>query len=297
MLGATGDPASDALAATLHNTLANEQIQHVSAIAQIPGTSSGTATILVDETTGQNRILVVPGANGLVDETLLAQPAWEEILWGTGDSSSSVGGSKKKAAADLLVLQLEIPLATVVLAIRRAKQHGVPVLLNPAPALPDIPLDVLAAVDHLVLNETEAEILVGHADGDGDGDGDGGRLHPGSTAWMDRIFQRFAQIGIQNVVVTLGAQGAAYSTARATGGSGGGGWEKVPAVAVPSEKVLDTTAAGDTWVGAYSVEVVRARARGVELDLGKAVARACAAAAMTVQRYGAIASIPFGDEY
>lgn len=121
----------------------NFQDHHIdmSLVKTAEGTSNGIATIVVDAT-GQNRILINPGANEKLS------PADIEAA---GDELSTCG---------LFVLQLEVPLETVYAAIRFAKAHGIKVLLNPAPASRDLSLDMACQCDFFVPNETELSILV-----------------------------------------------------------------------------------------------------------------------------------------
>lgn len=160
-----------------------------------------------------------------------------------------IGGS------DLLLLQLELPLPLVTGAARFARSQGVTTVLTPAPVLP-LPDDLLAATDLLVPNEHEAASLTAIED-------------PAAAAWA------LVREG-GDVLVTLGAAGALYLRDGAT----------PVRVAAFSVDAVDTTAAGDTFVGAFAV------ARGEVPDLPGALRRASAAAALAVQRFGASASMP-----
>ncbi|TDE00403.1 ribokinase [Jiangella asiatica] len=199
---------------------------------------TGTAHITVDAS-GDNSIVVVPGANGTVTALTDAHRAGID-------------------AADLLLLQLELPLGLVVEAARYARSRGVRVVLTPAPAVP-LPVELLDAVDVLVPNEHEAALLAGVDD-------------PVAAA------RNLAGRG-GDVVVTLGSQGALWL-------HDGGEWP-VPAFPV---QAVDTTAAGDTFVGVLAVGL----AEGVEW--AEALRRAAAAAALSVQRPGASSSMPHRAE-
>ncbi|MFC8095165.1 ribokinase [Streptomyces sp. NPDC057301] len=163
------------------------------------------------------------------------------------------------ASADTLLLQLEIPLAAVLAGAQAARRHGVRTILTPAPAQP-LPDELFAAVDLLVPNEHEAATLTGRTD------------------------PRDAAIGLLDlvpaVVVTLGALGSLYVSRGAD------------PVTVPAPKVnaVDSTGAGDTFVGALAV------ALGEERPMHKALAWAAAAAALSVQREGATAAMPYRPE-
>jgi ribokinase len=136
-----------------------------------PGVSSGVAPIFVDSA-GQNRILVVKGANDL--------PSPEDV-----DAAGDV-----IRAADCLVLQLEVPVETVRYAIGFARRHGVRSILNPAPAQPIDDVDP----DYLIPNETEAEVISG--------------MPVGNLDEARACIRALRGRGLRNVIVTLGANGA-----------------------------------------------------------------------------------------
>ncbi|MGZ5200675.1 MAG: ribokinase [Telluria sp.] len=167
------------------------------------------------------------------------------------------------ADAEYLICQLESPLPTVVEAMQIARRHGVKVVFNPAPArtLDDA---LLGLVDVLVLNETEAGQLAGIDVADA-----------ASAAQAARVL-RARGAGV--VLLTMGEQGVMVAD---------GSERMLPAVRVDA---VDTTAAGDTFVGACAV----ALARGVSLD--QAVDEAQHAAALAVTRIGAQTSIPTREE-
>ncbi|MGV9555979.1 ribokinase [Streptomyces sp. NPDC003522] len=163
------------------------------------------------------------------------------------------------ASADTLLLQLEIPLAAVVAGARAARAHGVRTVLTPAPVQP-LPPELLAATDLLVPNEHEAAALTGRTD-----------PREAALALLDTVPQ---------VVVTLGAAGSLYAAR---------GAEPVT-VPAPRVSAVDTTGAGDTFVGALVV------ALGEDRPVREALAWAAAAAALSVQRPGASASMPYRCE-
>ncbi|MGW2822592.1 ribokinase [Streptomyces sp. NPDC001443] len=163
------------------------------------------------------------------------------------------------ASADALLLQLEIPLRAVVAGARAARAHGVRTILTPAPAQP-LPPDLLAAVDLLVPNEHEAAALTGRTD-----------PREAALALLDQV---------PEVVVTLGAAGSLYAAR-------GAAPLTVPA---PRVSAVDSTGAGDTFVGALAV------ALGEDRSVREALAWAAAAAALSVQREGASASMPYRSE-
>jgi len=139
-----------------------------------PGVSSGVAPIFV-ESSGQNRIWVVKGANDRLS------PADIDAAAPTLDG------------ADFLVLQLEVPLETVYYALRFARAHGIRSILNPAPGQP-LDLAQVAHADYLIPNETEAEALTGVA--------------VGNLEDAKEAARRLLDGGVRRVIVTLGANGS-----------------------------------------------------------------------------------------
>ena len=152
-----------------------------------------------------------------------------------------------------------------------SREGGVHVILNPAPAvlLPDF---VYQDIDTLIMNETESAILAGPRDHDKEHH----QVPPEKLASMFLIW------GVREaVIITLGSEGLVYATA--TGSTG-----HIPARKVT---VVDTTAAGDTFVGAYAVQ--RARHTSGGFDFENALQFATLAASKSVERKGAMASIPY----
>jgi ribokinase len=231
----------------------------VSGVKVLEGQNTGVAVILVEEATGENRILFNPGANHSLKPEDFA-------------SIENLGESKP----DLVVLQLEIPLVTALAVIDSCKRESIKVLFNPAPAVP-LPLSVFEGLEHLIVNETEAAILSGR------------QLAEVNRDDMDWgvVTDEFIQKGVKNVVVTLGSKGSYYS------GHLGGGKMVQPNQGI---HVVDTTCAGDTFVGCYAVEIVKALEGDIKWDLQGAVRRASQAAERTVQKRGAQVAIPWADE-
>jgi ribokinase len=222
----------------------------------VDGQTTGVAVIVVEETSGENRILLNPGAN----HTL--QPA-------DFTSLSNLGSP----LPDLIIMQLEIPLPSVLQILKAAKEAGVDVLLNPAPAVP-LPEEAYPAISHLIVNESEAAILTGRRVED---------VEEPDYAWGE-VTEELLRRGVKNVIVTLGAKGAFLASA--------GQKEGIYVKAEKVEKVVDTTAAGDTFVGAYAVNVVRNGGEVSEED----VKLACRAAGRTVEKKGAQSAIPWANE-
>ena len=206
---------------------------------------SGVALIMVDDG-GENSIAVASGANARlyphhIDEAAAAI-----------------------AAADVLLVQLETPLATVEAAVALAAAHGTRVILNPAPAqaLGD---DILQHVSVITPNRSEAELLTGLA-----------LDHPSR---LDEVASALLSRGADVALITLGGEGLYLATSERR--------ERIPAFDVQPE---DTTAAGDTFNGALSV------ALSESMPLRDAARFASAAAAISVTRRGAQPSAPHRDE-
>lgn len=219
----------------------------VHSVVEIADETTGIAMIQVADS-GENSIVISAGANAALDEQIVAQFR-DDIT-----------------RADYLLMQLETPLSAVQKAAELAKAHDTFVILNPAPARP-LSDEMLALVDMITPNETEAEILTGIAVTD-----------EKSAAKAAQVFH---QKGIHTVLITLGSKGV-YVSQKET--------EKGNIVAGFRVQAVDTTAAGDTFNGA----LVTALAEGKNLD--DAIRFAHAAAAISVTRKGAQPSIPYRQE-
>ncbi len=241
MIGCVGD---DAFSEVILESLQNANID-VKDIYRMKGISTGTATIIVEEG-GENRIIIIPGANEKVTYDLVEQK------WGL------------IARSDLVILQHEIPLTTVHSIIKKCHLLDIPVLLNPAPVYP-IPMDILAALDTLVVNESEAAALTGNPINGLDSAKESAR--------------KILQTGIKTVIITLGENGAILLDNK--------GFIYHTGYKVP---VVDTTAAGDTFVGGYAASITECKSSTDALEY------ACAASAIAVTRLGAQTSIPTRDE-
>lgn len=166
--------------------------------------------------------------------------------------------------AAAVILQLEIPTETVVAAVRMAHLAHVPVFLNPAPAAP-LPDDIFPMVDYFIPNEHEAAALSG--------------METDTEEGCRENIRFCREKGVKHVLITLGEKGCVYNE--------GENIRFCPAI---KTKAVDTTSAGDTFVGALCVQLMQGT------PLPHAVEYACRASALTVSRPGAAASIPFANE-
>jgi ribokinase len=241
MVGKVGD---DPFGATLIRNLGADGVG-TAGVKVEPGVSSGVAFITIDAA-GENQIIVSPGANArLTPEDVRAHA---ELISG----------------ARVLLLQLEIPLATVQAAAELAHKHGVTVILDPAPAQP-LPEELLRLVDFLTPNEHEAAGLSGQPITD---------LKSARLA-AAKLLSR----GPRHVLLKLGERGVIYAS--------GNRFEHLPAFPV---QAVDTTAAGDAFGAAFAVAWLE------EGDIYRALTFANAVGALAVTRPGAQPSLPYRKE-
>lgn len=252
MVGTVGD---DSYGTLLKSNLASHGVDD-SCVSAPEGLKTGVAIIIVDEPSGQNRIVLSPEANHTM------RP---EDISPSATFLAALGATKP----DLLIMQLEIPIQTVLRALENARAEGVPVLLNPAPAV-TLPDEAFRGLAHLIVNETEAAIL-----------GECAESVLDAEEGMEKVAAGFISKGVENVIITLGGRGVYYSNRAGAKGL-------LPAL---KAKVVDTTAAGDTFVGQYALEAVLPG-----FDIVAAVQKANRAAAKTVEKQGAQDSIPWRDE-
>jgi len=211
----------------------------------------GNIQLQVTRSGTENRILVVPGAN--YDLTP------EDLLW----------MREGVRAYDFLLLQLELRMDVTGYAAECARAAGVPVMLNPAPAAP-LDAGLLSCVTYVSPNEHEAGILTGSP------------LRPGppDAPSVSRTAEAIRSLGAGSVLITLGENGSFLT------GPGG----SIPMPCVPAPAVLDPTAAGDSFIGAFCTGLASG------LSERDALALASHAAAITVSRRGAMPSLPTLEE-
>jgi ribokinase len=237
LIGCLGDDDSGS---TMRRGLAEEGIG-VEGLVTAPGVATGTALIFVDRE-GHNQIGVAPGANHRLTVEM-ARAAEDSIAW-----------------AQVLVTQLEVPVAVVRWALETARRHGVPTVLNPAP-VQELSDDLLGLVTYLTPNAGEVAALTGIEATDLDS----GR----------RAAARLCERGVGTVIITLGEEGALVCD----------GATAVHFEAFPVE-AIDTTGAGDAFNGALAVGL----SAGGSLE--QVIPLASAAAALTCTRRGAQDALP-----
>jgi len=206
-----------------------------------PSIASGTALIFVDSQ-GENMIVVAPGAN-------------EKLT--PADVDAALPAIEK---AKVMILQLEIPMETVLHAASLATKFGLKVILNPAPVRA-LPAALLEQVDIMVANEVETMILSGASEVD--------------TSTAAQACRPLLEKGVKHIITTLGKDGAVITS--------GDGATKVRGFRV---NAIDTTSAGDTFVGALACGLTEGQ------SLENAVLFANAAAALACTKVGAQQSMP-----
>ncbi len=205
---------------------------------------SGAALIMVNAE-GENCIVVAPGSNG-------------NLLM------SDIDKVKNIVDAEIILMQLEIPIETINTIAKNAKSNNQKVILNPAPAqhLSD---ELLNGLFLATPNETEAAMLTG--------------IEVTDDESTEKAADFLLNKGVENVIITLGKQGAFFKNKCQT--------LKIKA---PEVIALDTTAAGDTFNGALTVALTE------EMNWKNAIEFACKAASISVTRMGAQASVPYRSE-
>ena len=229
----------------------DEYGEHLLANLKKNNVESNQVSVLESYSTGLAFIMVNSHADNSIVVIPGANGAFEEKLI----------DEKKIREADIILAQMEIPIETVEYVFRKGREDNKYIILNPAPAR-KIPDRMMALIDLIVPNETEFEILTGYS-------------AKSEESLLKGVQKLFGQ-GVKEVIVTLGERGARYF------GKDGDD------IYVPGKKVkaVDTTAAGDSFIGAYVTAI--SDGEGIE----KALDFAARAAAITVSRPGAQQSLP-----
>ncbi|SHI24039.1 ribokinase [Desulfosporosinus lacus] len=235
MIGAVG---SDAFGEELKKALQADGVS-TSSIKVLDSQATGVASILLAE--GDNSIVVVPGANAQCLPEDLDQ--YEGII----------------SEADLVLLQLEIPLKTVEYAIKLARRHGTLVMLNPAPAQ-SLSQDLLRQVDYLTPNRSELALLTEMSE----------------ESAIDQGIQGLFEVGVSCCVTTLGAEGVAFKES-------GGSLVSISGHMVP---VVDTTGAGDAFNAGLAYALAQRK------SIREAAEFAVKVSALAVTKFGAQGGMP-----
>ncbi len=238
MLGCAGD---DTHAKIVLDSLKSAGVD-ISHIKKDKNESTGNAIVTVNKE-GNNSIIIIHGANYCADIPYIEEKI--DII----------------EQSDIVVLQLEIPLNTVMYVAKKAKAMGKTVILDPAPAIKDLPDELLKCVDIIKPNETELKMLLKDENADKD-------LSKSADLLMDK--------GVANVLITLGGNGAYLKCSDKN-------QYRLHSVDV---EVVDTTAAGDSFTGAVAYSLSNGE------DVISAIKFADRVATVTVTKKGAQSSIP-----
>lgn len=242
MIGAVGmDPSGKALLDNLKRVNVN-----VSGVRQLDNSVTGQAFITVDEN-GDNAIIIIAGSNGFVTKELIDENA--EII----------------RKSDIVIMQLEIPLNVVEYVKKFALKEGKTVIVDPAPAVSDIPDKFWKGIDYIKPNETELAILTG--------------LKMETKEELVEGARVMIRKGVKNVIVTLGGEGCLFVTEEKE--------EFFPSYKV---KAIDTTAAGDSFTAAFALALSQGTDYKEAIRFGQKVS------SIVVTRKGAQTSIPSIEE-
>lgn len=246
MIGRVGN---DTFGDDLTNSMTKEGID-MSQVTKVTEKNTGVSTIIVDPTSGENRIMFYPGANGTLTEDTITPDLFKN--------------------SDYLVMQNEIPLPVVYKALQVAHKSGVKTIYNPSPVDPSAPISVFSNVDYLVVNSSEAQVLSNTDIKINDNVETARQLLPKISEYLN----------IPNIIITLGANGSIYKTPEASGAVG----------ACKVDKIVDTTGAGDTFLGAVASKLAQKGSIEDALKFGSK------ASSVAVTRHGAAEGIPYLSE-
>ncbi|WP_129044571.1 ribokinase [Companilactobacillus metriopterae] len=213
--------------------------------------------VIVDENVGTGKAYILLDENG--QNSILVYGGANQAI-----TPAEIDDTKDFIAeADCIIAQFEVPLETITEAFKIAKDNGVVTILNPAPAKKEIPAELIALSDVIAPNETEAEIITG--------------VKVEDEASMQKAADALHEMGVGTVVITVGDKGSFYSFKDGKSGF-------VDAFKV---KAVDTTAAGDTFIGYLSANLEKDMS-----NIEEAMKIASKASSITVQEQGAQNSIP-----
>lgn len=242
MIGAVGD---DSFGHTLKENLESVGVD-AAGVEMFSGEPTGQAYIAVDEK-GENSIILIAGTNGMITKEMIKN------------------NLKKIQESDIIIMQLEIPLEVVEYVKELAVEFGKIVIVDPAPAIANLPDSFWKGIDYIKPNETELEILIGKEMKNLE------ELKKGARIMLEK--------GVKNVVVTLGGDGCLFVSAERE--------EFFPANKV---KVVDTTAAGDSFTAGMALALSKGENCKEAIQFGQKVS------AIVVSRMGAQTSIPAIEE-
>lgn len=211
-------------------------------IAKSQKNSTGSASIWVNAQ-GQNSIVIYPGANGEVDEDFIIrhEKFFDDASW--------------------LLTQFEVPLESILVALKFAKEHDLKTIIDPAPVKKIGNDDIWGLVDYLLPNEIELKELT-------------------RTEDVLKGIHTLKSWGVKEVIVKLGKQGAAYE----------GKGKLVAFPAIPVEQRIDTTGAGDCFIAGFLYGMIQQR------DISQAIKIANLTASYSIQKKGAAISFPKKSE-
>ena len=225
--------------------IVSQQNVDTSLVLKDPEHGTGIAVISVDEN-AENSIIIISGANFAIDDSDVER------------------ASQNMTDAKVLMLQLEVPLDACLKAAKAAKEKGVKVVFDPAPAIP-LPDEAFKLMDIITPNETETEILTG--------------MRPTNQEDASKAAKIFLEKGVGTAIIKLGAKGVYYENKEESG-------------FIPPYKVnpIDTVAAGDAFNAGVAVAVSEGK------PLAEAVRWGAAAGAIATTRKGALPAMPYREE-
>lgn len=242
MIGAVGkDPYGERLIQNLNSVGVSTR-----GIEIIDNCSTGTAFITVNKN-GENSIIVIPGANNRITKEMIDK------------------NIKLIYDCDIVIMQLEIPMEIVMYVSKIAKQNGKTVILDPAPALEDLPDELLRNVDIIKPNETELKTLTG--------------INTDSVKNIVLASRVLIKKGVGVVIVTLGSRGSMLITN-----------DMYKHFTVKEVKAIDSTAAGDSFTAAFALYRSKGKTCEEAIEFGNRVST------VVVTRKGAQTSVPNYDE-